>query len=130
MARPVADIQTHGLIGEQKFTESEIRIYLRCFDQSMKFSWIKAPWYPGASPKDSQLVIICPWCEQQIRIAGYNKTLKHEPLSMAIPIELPGDETGERIMVEQTHNVSIDENCGCAKCRKMFRITDNAIYGV
>jgi hypothetical protein len=115
-----------GVLGVNRFTDGEIRVYLRCFDNSMKFSWIKAPWYPGATPQDAQLLIVCPWCDQQVRIAGYSKTFKYDILTQPVPILLPG----KGGPVEQTHNLTVEEDCGCARCRKMFRLTDNVLSGV
>ena len=106
----------------------DIAVWLRCHEDSMQFSVMKARLHPGTSPKTAMLLIACPMCGrttgQQLRIPGSDKTFQWELLPEPRPVgisDVPEDEM-------QTIRISVMEDMGCPVCKRYFKLTDNVLH--
>ena len=129
--RPVAYAEWSG--GEDGGLEygshlKGFKVFFRCYDRDMVYSWIMGQWHPGGHPKSSQLVLVCPWCSQQLRIPGSTKTFEFEILDNPFALmihELSDDEDATQVV-----KLAIKENLGCPSCLRFFRLTDNTLHKV
>jgi len=88
----------------------------------LKFSHIKAPLHPGDGPGSAQLIIVCPRCAQQLRIATPHKSFEWEPVFPPHPINVPGNP--DAIV---TALLSIVEPLQCPSCSLKFEVKENQI---
>jgi hypothetical protein len=105
----------------------DITVWMRCYEDSFRFSWMQTRLHPGAGPKDAQLLLICPFCsrdainKQDLRIPGSHKTFEW---GLMPPRRIPIPSRPDAI---NTVQITIAEPCGCPRCKKMFKITTNVI---
>lgn len=101
-----------------------IRIYMKCREDSLMFSWMSLPFHPGDGPESAQLFMVCPHCgAKDLRIPGHAKTFQWELLPFPRHLQVPGNADAV-----QTIRLTVLEPCGCPDCRRMFKITDNVVH--
>lgn len=122
--RPVGHVawpKTGGL--EYGVRAEDIKVYLRCREDSMVFSYIVTPFYAGGTPEEAMLLLVCPMCGMKdLRVPGHAKTFQWQ-LCPPTPVPVPGNPDAM-----QTLLLTILEPCGCPGCGQKFKIMSNVIY--
>ena len=101
----------------------DIPVWLKCREDSFRFSWIRARFYPGGGPKEAQVLLPCPMCGGPLSIPGTYKTFEWELLSGGrVLMGVPGHPEAMN-----TVRVSVQEPCGCPHCKQWMRLDRNVL---
>ena len=88
----------------------------------LQFSYIRAPLHGGDGPNDAQLLLVCPRCKQQLRIASPHKTFSWEVLNPPRVLNIPGNPDAMETVL-----VTVNEPLGCPACNLKFEVKENSL---
>lgn len=99
-----------------------IPVWVRCKNDSLLYAWIRSLFYPGESPTQAQLLLVCPRCAQQLRVTGSYKTIQSESLSAPRSVPVQGNPNAVNVL-----RLTIKEPIKCPHCLQEYRLSENAI---